>query len=208
MNNLWVSKNPRIPIALFVCTGFSLDPEAYPSPVRCTLSPVLFLHLCHPSTVITYSHGWALCVRYFLQQRLPFHHMLESWTVSTEFSVRVRIKHGRSKVFKVRGPWVKRPTGGNEWSLYKGLDAKSINWIPPGLIPSAIPAPASVLLWQNEAVWTPKFTCCSSSKLQKMIKNPWIQSLIPQKGIWLAQHQYCVCTLGREFYNNTNNNMY
>ena len=64
--------------------------------------------------------------------------------------------------------------------------AKSISWIPPGLIPSAIPAPASVLLWQNEAVWAPKFTCCSSSKLQKMIKNPWIQLLIPQKGIWLA----------------------
>ena len=86
--------------------------------------------------------------------------------------------------------------------------AKSISWIPPGFTPSAIPAPASVLLWQNEAVWAPKFTCYSSSKFQKMIKNPWIQLLIPQKGIWLAQHQHCVCTLGREFYSNTNNNMY
>ena len=51
--------------------------------------------------------------------------MLESWTVSAEFSVRVRIKHGRSRVFQVRWPWVKRPTGGNEWSLYKGLEARS-----------------------------------------------------------------------------------
>lgn len=51
--------------------------------------------------------------------------MLESWTVATEFSVRVWIKHGRNKVFQVRGPWVKRPTGGNEWCLYKALEAQS-----------------------------------------------------------------------------------
>lgn len=51
--------------------------------------------------------------------------MLESWTVTTEFSVRVWIKHGRNKVFQVRGPLVKRPTGGNEWGLYKGLEVQS-----------------------------------------------------------------------------------
>ena len=45
--------------------------------------------------------------------------------VATEFSVRVWIKHGRNKVFQVRGPSVKRSTGGNEWGLYKGLEAQS-----------------------------------------------------------------------------------
>lgn len=110
------------PLFCFSCTEFSLDPESIPSLVLCPAFPGTpssldtSLPLCHRN----YSFpGLSLVSGIFFRGRWPFHHVLWSWTTTTEFSVRVWIKHGRNKVS--RGSWVQRLTDGNEQVLYQAL---------------------------------------------------------------------------------------
>lgn len=70
--------------------------------LTCTLLPFSHYSLHSPLPLLhcNYLFPWlSLVSDISFRGRLPFHHVLGSWTATPDFSVRVWIKHGSKKVF-------------------------------------------------------------------------------------------------------------